>query len=139
MNTSAQPLTLDAVKQQFDDWRSQRGTVGSFPEELWRSAIDLLDHYSVKEITRELKITKAQLEDRKQRYQPAPISNKSFVDLEVTNNTAGHRIDEVKVTPQLPPLRTTSSIELRKPDGITLTIHELHQTEIQALITTFME
>jgi hypothetical protein len=130
---------LDIVKQQFDDWRSQRGTVGSFPEKLWRAAIDLLAHYSAKEITRELKITKAQLEDRKQRYQLTPISNNPFVDLEVTNDTVSHRIDDVKVTPQLPPRIPTSSIELRKPDGITLTIHELQQAEIQALITTFME
>lgn len=139
MNTSTQPLTLNKVKQEFDDWRCQRGKVGSFPDELWRATVDLLDHHSSAEIIRELRITKGQLEDRKQRYRPTEISKDQFIDLGTTNNILSNPIDDVKVTQQsLSPL-LTSSIELRKPDGTTLTIHELHQTEVKALITTFME
>jgi len=139
MNTSTQPLTLNDVKQQFDDWRSNRGKVGSFPEAHWRAAVGLLDHYNPSEIIRELRITKGQLEDRKQRYQRTETVTHPFVSVELPNNTATKSSDKANVTqPPIPATMPASSIELRKPDGTTLIIHELPGIEVQSLVTTFM-
>ena len=138
MSTVSHSLSLDDVKQQFNDWRSQRGKIGSFPEELWRAAVALLQHYNASDIIRELRITKQQLDDRKNRYQDIQLSDNAFVDLEVTNNIQENRVVKAKLTQQSIPEPFSSGIELRKPDGTTLIINELPRQELHALVTTFM-
>jgi len=141
MNTSNQPLTIEQVKQQFNDWRSQRGKLGSFPDELWANAVDLLDRYNSLNIIRELGITRKQLNDRTMRH--SKISDApNLVELQVTNNIQEQRVVEAKsvthTTTSTPTIEPGSSIELRKPDGTTLTIHDLARTDVQSLVSTFM-
>lgn len=138
-----QPLTIEQVKQQFNDWRSQRGKMGSFPDGLWMNAVNLLDHYDSLNVIRELGITRKQLNDRAMRYSKIEANNDpSFVELEVTNNIQEQRVVEAKSvthsTTSSKPIDTSSSIELRKPDGTTLVIHDLARSDVQALVTTFM-
>ncbi len=140
MNTPTQPLTLSEVKQKFDDWRSNRGKLGPFPEEHWRAAVGLLDHYKTAKILRELHITSQQLEDRKMRYQPTQTETRPFVSVELNPpNIKNNDLDGVAPAQPSSSAVATSSIELRRPDGTTLTIHELPRIEVQALVTTFME
>jgi len=141
MSTQNQPLTIEQVKQQFNSWRSQRGKLGSFPDELWANAVDLLDRYESINVIRELGVTRKQLNDRTMRH--SKISDTSnFVELAITNNIKEQRVVEAKsvthTTTSAPSIEPVSSIELRKPDGTTLTIHDLARTDVQSLVSTFM-
>jgi hypothetical protein len=136
MTTTPPIPTIKEVKQRFDDWRSQRGKMGPFPDALWRDAVQLLDNYNANDIMHELRITTTQLEERKKRY--TKQSHPEFVDLEVTNNIPEQRIVETKVLTKSPKLETNSQIELRRPDGTTLTIQSLAHDDVQALVTTFI-
>ena len=138
--TSTQTLSLSDVKKQFDDWRNQRGKMGSFPDELWRAAVKLLECYKVSEIIRELRITKHQLEDRKNRYQTMGEDGHSFVALQVTNNVKEERVTEVKSVEQSVsvPIDSFLNIELHRPNGTKLIIGGLPREEMQTLITAFM-
>ena len=138
-----QPLTIEQVKQQFNDWRAQRGKLGSFPDELWINAVSLLDHYGATKIIRDLGVTRKQLNDRTMRHSKVgDASNANFVELEITNNIQEQRVVEAKsvthTKTSTPTIKPGSSIELRKPDGTTLTIHDLCRTDVQTLVATFM-
>jgi len=141
MNTSNQALTIEQVKQQFNNWRAKRGKLGSFPDELWINAVSLLEHYGATNIIRDLGITRKQLNDRTMRH--SKISDApNFVELEITNNIQEQRVVEAKSvthsTTSSSPIESRPSIELRKPDGTTLTIHDFGRTDVQALVSTFM-
>lgn len=141
MNTPNQHLTIEQVKQQFNDWRSHRGKLGSFPDELWINAVNLLEHYDSLSIIHELGITRKQLNDRTMRHSKITDCN-NFVELDVANNINEQCVVATKYTndtiPQIS-LEPSSSIELRKPNGTMLVIHDLSRSDVQALVATFME
>lgn len=138
------PLTIEQVKQQFNDWRAQRGKLGSFPDELWENAVGLLDEYGSTRVIRALGITRKQLNDRVVRHSKiGNTTNADFVELEITNNIQEQRVVEAKsvmhsATSSVSTNDSSSSIELKKPDGTTLTIHDLCRADVQNLVTTFM-
>lgn len=142
MNASNPTLTIEAVKKQFNDWRAQRGKMGSFPDELWQNAVSLLDHYGTTKVIRDLGITRSQLNDRVARHSKiGDADNAQFVELEITNNIQEQRVVEAKSithSTTKSSIESKSSIELRKPDGTTLVIHDLLRSDVQALVTTFM-
>lgn len=116
--------------------------MGSFPDELWENAVSLLDHYGAARVIRDLGITRNQLNDRVARHSKiGDTANTQFVELEITNNIQEQRVVEAKSithSTTKSSIESKSSIELRKPDGTTLVIHDLLRSDVQALVTTFM-
>jgi hypothetical protein len=141
---SNQSLTIESVKKQFNDWRAQRGKMGSFPDDLWVNAVSLLDEYGATRVIRDLGITRKQLNDRVMRHSKiGDTTNTDFVELKITNNIQEQRVVEAKsvmhsTTSSVATNDSSSSIELKKPDGTTLTIHDLCRADVQTLVTTFM-
>ena len=140
---SNQSLTIEEVKKQCNDWRAQRGKMGSFPDELWVKAVSLLDHYGSTRVIRDLGITRNQLNDRVVRHSKiGDDGNANFVELEITNNIQEQRVIQTNSVAHSAALQSTaeanSSIELKKPDGTILTIHNLCRSDVQSLVTTFI-
>ena len=51
---------------------------------------------------------------------------------------AAKYVTHTKTKTSAPTIELGSSIELKKPDGTTLTIHDLARPDVQALVSTFM-
>lgn len=120
--------TLQEVKQSFDNWRSKRGKLGPFPEELWKSAIKLLGQNTESNILRELRITKQQLDDQKVKYGTLEDQNNTFVSCDVKTSTS---------TP-LVLNKPTTRREVRRSDGTTLSIIDFPSQDISTLLSTFI-
>jgi hypothetical protein len=64
-------LDLNRVRAEFENWRAQRKGRARIPENLWASAISLLDYYPFYRVCKELNLNAKQLRDR------AEVSGKS--------------------------------------------------------------
>ena len=59
------PLTLEAVAEHFEQWRSNKKKGERIPEQLWSEAIDLVGTYGVSQVTRTLRLGGADLNKRR--------------------------------------------------------------------------
>lgn len=57
---------LSRIKQAFERWRGERKGRSRIPEQLWSSAIELLDYYPFHKVREELKLNSKQLQNRAQ-------------------------------------------------------------------------
>ena len=131
--------TLNEVKQSFEGWRSQRGKMGPFPDEMWRAAVNLQVQYSDLEIIRELRITRQQFEERKQRYAlPEPEATSGFVSLAVDNSHVSESSTQNEATPVTAVSTQTTAIEIRRADGSMLSILDFPCKDISPLVSTFI-
>ena len=54
-------LTLDSVKQAFDNWRKKPQREKAIPLDLWRQVVQLIPHYRQRQILKTLRLNHAQL------------------------------------------------------------------------------
>jgi hypothetical protein len=83
------PLTLEAVGEHFEQWRSKKKKGERIPEKLWGEAIDLVDTYGVSQVTRTLRLGGADLNKRRGivgagRRRRSPSTKAAFVEVEPT-------------------------------------------------------
>jgi hypothetical protein len=58
------PRELTSVKAGFESWRAQRKGRERIPEQLWQSAIALLDYYPFHKVRKELNLNTKQFKER---------------------------------------------------------------------------
>ena len=61
IDTINHALSLNQVNQQFDQFRSKRKKQTKFPDTLWQQAITLLEHHSMTEVSRALRVSAQQI------------------------------------------------------------------------------
>lgn len=129
MNTS--PLTIDAVEQQFRQWRAikQHHRV-KIPDFLWNKIKILLGHYKLSQITRRLKISTKQLRAQgllpTNRLATPTLAAPSFVKIEVTPKIITHPA-------------VTSTLTVERSNGIKLCLTSPSLEQLQLFINAFTE
>lgn len=135
---STNPMSLDAVKVLFDDWRANRGKLGPFPEDYWRCAVALLQHHDATTICSTLRISNTQLKMNIERFSAATqkaSGNDDFIAVTIPASAISPQpAAEIKSVSQASSL----SIELMRPDGISLKIQSLPYQDVQSLLTFFI-
>lgn len=110
--------TLEAVSQRFAQWRHNRPHLrAAIPESLWCEAISLLNHYSMTDIARELKV------------KPQHIREKAN-----SNNAPEFVNVSLPQALESPDLRA----ELVHPDGLILKIRSISDKQFDSLVSHFI-
>lgn len=82
-----EPLTLDAVKSQFDQWRKLRPNRCKIPQYLWDNVRQLTQHYSYGQISSKLRISyqqiSAHIEEQEEPSTDAAPSSFPFVSAQI--------------------------------------------------------
>jgi len=122
-------VTLDSVKQAFDDWRNQRGREKAIPPDLWRQVVQLVPHYRQRHLLKTLRLNHAQL--------------RKHLDSITQRSSDTHRVEQTPsaqppspfVKAFLPPAADqTYQVEWQRPDGAQLIIKNLDSTGLSTLI-----
>ena len=130
MSPSSQPqelLTLEEVKDRFDDWRGSRNCRGKIPNDLRSDVASLAERYPITRILRELRLNGNQLKRFLiDRQQPIPSSSSSPSFLEIP-------------LPSVPQTQASCPIELQNSKGLTLRLHNCTEHQFSSLLQTFMQ
>ena len=122
MNNS---ITLEAVTTEFKHWRETRSKQGKIPEALWDKVIQLLEHHSIAELTRVLRLSHEQIRTKLSCHQ-SPKSS-AFVELEpLTLKEENNNIN------------LGSKVELKRADGASMIIEHLTESHLANLLNVFM-
>ncbi len=126
-------LTLEAVAEHFEQWRSSKRKGERIPEHLWGEAIELLGRYGISQVVRTLRLSGADLNKRRgmtgatRRRRKGTDRGKAFVEI---NRTDVAQASELNVA--------APWLELQRPDGLRLRIHPSGGAEVLALVDRFM-
>ena len=131
------PLTLEAVAEHFEQWRSHKKKGERIPEHLWREATNLLDTYPISQVTRTLRLSGSDVNKRRG-ITHATRRQKGMAAKATQPGTAFVEVDpnEVARTSALSTRHTW--LELHRPDGLRLRIHPGDGGELLALVDRFM-
>jgi len=133
MKTTTQ-LTLDDVKQQFDDWRTRKKPGSKIPEALWKPVRQLIksSHYKRTTVLRTLGISSAQftakfgvIPNSKNYNRPSELATqKTFINAP---------LDALSTAPNV----RGSTIELERADGMKLSLSQLTDEQFSQLLNQF--
>lgn len=120
--------SLKAVGIELDHWRANKEKSSRIPDNLWSKIINLIDKHSMKEICRFLKLNQSQLKNKVKPKDPFALnSDTPFYELSVPS--IKHQQTEVQLG---------ASIEVKRPDGITIVIKQLSNPALLSLVSTFL-
>ncbi|WP_027708939.1 hypothetical protein [Zooshikella ganghwensis] len=143
------PLTLEAVKAKFEAWRQRPKPRKPFPNALWHDVFRLQEQYKLTKILTTLRLTRAQFMHKRavllggpdclaEKAPPKPSPSCASVttdfisvDLAATG-VVNHQDNKPSVSPMV------FGIELTRPDGTVLKIHQLPTSAVDALIHHFI-
>lgn len=123
-------LTLERVKETLNNWRSSKKRANEgIPVALWQQIFELLEKHTETEIRSVLHLTPTQLErgsllieeaERLNQESRSPSTNKSSIDFcevqEKSSYPLAYKPAEAFTT-------ATSVVEIRRPDGMLMSIH----------------
>lgn len=122
-------LSLDAVKQAFDHWRSHKGSENKIPDSLWQQVVQLVPHYRQRRILHTLRISHSQLRRRLDSIPKKPSGTQPI------ESTPPSQLPSPFVKAFLPPTaEQTYQVEWQRPDGAQLIIKNLDSAGLTILI-----
>ena len=128
-----QSFTLDSVYDEFNQWRSTRTKQGRIPDNLWAKAIHLLEHHSMTEISRSLRVSHEQITAKLNQYRSIKSENNIIEEsspfVEVSLPSIKHEQTDIQLG---------SRIELKRADGASMIIEHLSDQALTNLLATFM-
>ena len=131
MQNENKQLTLDNAIELFAQWRTTRSKQQKIPDELWSIVHNLTGRYPLSTILNKLGLNHSQYR--------ASCSNStssdnavSFIGLDVETNSHTQQVLSVK------PVNTSCDIELKKPNGTTLIIHNASEQVLSSLVQSFV-
>ena len=131
MQSENKQLTLDNAVELFTNWRSSRSKQHKIPDELWSVVHDLTQRYPLSTVLNKLGLTHTQY--RASCNTTAHMDNKvSFIGLDVETNSHTQQVLSVK------PINTCCDVELKKPNGTTLIIHNASEQMLSSLVESFV-
>jgi hypothetical protein len=126
---SSDPITLEAVKFQFDQWRKTRSKRCKVPECLWNDVKQLSKQYSYSQISSQLRISYQQLHAHLTQDLPNTqvSSQPPFISAHIPSTQS---------LPHLPewPLPSPSTIEIQGLDGLSFKAIGLNHQDLVALV-----
>lgn len=125
-------LGLNEVKNNFSHWRANRNTSKSkIPEYLWDQVLGLISDYSTAEIITTLGLSGSQFNNKKKAHQQQlkKQDEMNFFEVPITTKTK-----EQKTV-----LNVTNKIELKRPDGATISIEQLPTEALTHILNQFMQ
>jgi hypothetical protein len=128
-NVSYEPISLEAVKAKFHQWRTSRSKRSKVPECLWDDVRQLSKLYNYSQLSSQLRISYQQLHAHlEEDLQP--------------NNISSAESDFINAHMPLPqwPLPSSSGIlEIQGKDGLNLKATGLNHHDLLALVQTFLK
>ncbi len=126
-------LTLEAVAEHFEQWRSNKKKGERIPEFLWAEAIGLISDYPLSRVCRVLHLCAKDLK----RHQAALSADKALADCGAERSFV--EIDRGIVDQALSASAAAVLMEMERPDGLRLRIQPSNSADMLALMTRFME
>ena len=127
------PLTLEAVAEHFEQWRSNKKKGERIPESLWFEAIGLISDYPLSRVCRALHLCATDLK----RHQAALSADK---ELAVSGAERFFvEIDRGIVDQAIRPSARPVLMEMERPDGLRLRVQPANSADMLALMARFME
>jgi len=128
-NASYEPVTLEAVKDKFHQWRTTRLKRSKVPESLWNDVRQLSKLYNYSQLSSQLRISYQQLHahlegDRQHNNLSSPESD--FINTHIP-------------LPQWPLLSSHGTLEVQGRDGLNLKVTGLNHHDLFALAQTFLK
>ena len=128
---SSNPLKLEAVKIQFDQWRATRAKGSRTPKYLWEAVRSLTKYYTYSQIAAELKINSRRLQAKIQEHCQQG-SKTDFIEVPLIPLSSPH----LSSPPQ--EQRTFQShahgiLEVTRPDGTTVKASGLNHQDLFTL------
>jgi hypothetical protein len=125
-------LTLEEVAEHFEQWRRSKKKGKRIPEQLWSEAIGLVGTYGVSQVTRTLRLSGTDLNQRRGKIgagqrRRGPVGETAFVE-----------VDRALVGQAPGPEATAVWMELQRPDGLRLRIQPSGGADMLALVDRFM-
>lgn len=125
--------SLELVKSQFDKWRASPERGWKVPDYLWDQVMLLLDHYKITKILSTLSLNFGTFKTQHRRYlgNKSPKNPPTKQDFSATstflNIPLPGNISE-----------NAASIELMRPDGLTLRFKKIDHPTLSALLKSFL-
>jgi hypothetical protein len=109
---------IEAVQQQFESWRSDRGRQrGLIPEHLWESAVLLCQKYSITHVSRFLRLSYSDLKRRTGKFkEPAP----RFMEIDLSGFSGKWQV------------------ECERPDGARLRVSATGPAPVEQMLGQFL-
>ncbi|RDH46295.1 hypothetical protein [Zooshikella ganghwensis] len=143
------PLTLEAVKAKFEAWRQRPKPRKPFPNALWHDVFQLQAQYKLTKILTTLRLTRAQFMHKRavllgepdclaEKAPPKPSLSRAsmatdFISVDLASTgVVNHQDNKSSASPMV------FGIELTRPDGTVLKIHQLPTSAVDALIHHFI-
>jgi hypothetical protein len=126
----SEPITLEAVKSRFHQWRTSRSKRSKVPECLWDDVRQLSKSYNYSQISSQLRISYQQLHahleegDLQHNNLSSPESN--FINAHMP-------------LPQWPLSPSHGGLEIQGKDGLNLKVTGLSSHDLLALVQTFLK
>lgn len=98
---------IDAVRAEFEEWRSQRIGRGPIPKTLWAKAVSLLDRYPISTVSRELHLNAKRLSENR--------DGKPKIVRRLRNRTRSTVSDNLKPAPQFLQLTANQAASVVRP------------------------
>tara|TARA_R110002110_G_C13449779_1_gene716955 strand:+ start:83 stop:499 length:417 start_codon:yes stop_codon:yes gene_type:complete len=133
IGTINQALSLNQVNQQFDQFRSERKKQTKFPDTLWQQAITLLEHHSMTEVSRALRVSAQQIKAQMHKNRSKNGVQMDFVEVK----QSAEKCESFNIKPQEDDALKTK-VEIKRPDGAYLIINQLPEAALSQLLTHFM-
>lgn len=124
-----QPTLEDAINI-FAQWRAERPKMQRIPKDLWAVVHSLSDRYQLSTVLNKLGLSHAQY--RANCPSQDKESEASFIGFDIEANTRTQQVLSVK------PVNSCCDIELKKPNGTTLIIHNASEQVMASLIQSFV-
>lgn len=130
---SAKTPSLEFVKSQFDKWRASPERSWKVPDYLWDQVMPLLDHYKITKILSTLTLNAGTFKAQHIRY----LENKNP---KITMNKQDFPATSTFLNIPLPAnlSENAASIELTRPDGLTLRFKKIDHSTLSTLLKSFL-
>ena len=128
-NFSCEPITLEAVKNKFHQWRTTRLKRSKIPESLWNDVRQLSKLYNYSQLSSQLRISYQQLHAHLEEGEMQP------------NSIPSAESDFINAHMPLSPWPLPSSdgtLEIQGRDGLNLKATGLNHHDLLALVQTFL-
>ncbi len=128
--------TLEAVKEDFLNWRCDPHRESRIPEHLWDKLILLLSHHSKSKVLNSLGVSYSQLAEKLKNRQKASVTEVTPLH-SPQQNTLGHTFIKAIVTVPTP-TTTGFDVVLTKSNGASLQIQKLSHVDLLKLTEQFI-
>jgi len=133
MTIPTDTFTLAAVEALFSDWRATRSGKSRIPAHLWEAVFSLTKDYPTSKILGRLGISRAQFRKQQPPAQSLAKETYSFANLDIR---ADESLQPVVHVPSI--IADHCEIEIKRPDGVSLSIRNANEQLLSTIVASFV-